>query len=322
MGIPERDFIVGLDIGGTKCTAVLVDGHGSTFSSRQLPSTIGGPRVIVDALLNSAMDLLSERGARSEQVSSVGIACGGPLDGPAGLILSPPNLPGWDEIPIISWVSARFPGIPVVLENDANASALAEWKFGAGRGCRNMVFLTFGTGLGAGLILDGRLYGGTNGLAGELGHWRMEAEGPVGYGKAGSLEGFCSGGGIARLAEAQVSASLARGEATALSSLPSVGRPTAKEVVDAARRGDAVALALVHKSARTLGRALALVIDLLNPERIVVGSIYARAEDLFRDAVAQEIEREALPLSSSVCTVVPAELGEKRPLYAPISVVF
>lgn len=131
------------------------------------------------------------------EIRSVGISCGGPLDPVRGIIQSPPNLPGWCDVPITEIVRAKT-GVPVFLQNDANACALAEWRFGAGRGTQNMVFLTFGTGLGAGIIVNGGILNGASGMAGECGHVRLASDGPVGYGKAGSFEGFCSGGGLAR----------------------------------------------------------------------------------------------------------------------------
>jgi glucokinase len=151
---------------------------------------------------------LAEKGGT---VSGIGISCGGPLDSKRGLILSPPNLPGWDNIPITEYFSSRF-HVPVFLQNDANACALAEWRYGAGKGLDDMVFLTFGTGIGAGLILNGKLYEGKQSMAGEAGHWRMASFGPIGYGKAGSFEGFCSGGGIAQLARQKILEQLQMGK--------------------------------------------------------------------------------------------------------------
>src|SRR4051812_20971960 len=192
-----REVIAGIDIGGTKIAVGLADRDGQLLALSRFPPRVEpGPRRILDKAVNEIGKLLNESGAR---VVAAGVGCGGPLDSKRGLILSPPNLPNWDHIDVITPFRDRF-GVPVALQNDANASALAEWKWGAGRGTRNMIFLTFGTGMGAGLILDGRLYAGTNDMAGEVGHIRLAAEGPVGYGKAGSFEGFCSGGGIAQLA--------------------------------------------------------------------------------------------------------------------------
>ena len=156
---------------------------------------------VLNRIISCVKELLNENG--SCRLSAAGISCGGPLDIEKGLILSPPNLPGWDKVPIVKYFQNRL-GVKTSLLNDANACALAEWRYGAGKGCRNMIFLTFGTGIGAGLILNGRLYSGASGMAGEIGHIRMEKTGPLGYGKKGSLEGFCSGGGIAMLAKVKV----------------------------------------------------------------------------------------------------------------------
>ena len=224
----------GLDIGGTKC-ALVTGTEDCRVLTRHAVATRDFERWqdVLEALLAQAP---------AETPTAVGISCGGPLDSRRGRILSPPNLPGWDDVPIVDWLKTRL-GAPVFLQNDANACALAEWRFGAGRGCENMIFLTFGTGFGAGLILNGRLYAGTNDMAGEIGHVRAEKDGPVGYGKRGSFEGFCSGGGIAQLA----------------------GGKSAREVVELAGAGDARMRAVLSESARRLGACLALLIDLFNP---------------------------------------------------------
>ena len=233
--------------------------------------------------------------------------------------MSPPNLPGWDGIPIVKILSDRF-SIRSGLHNDANACALAEWRFGAGRGLRNMVFLTFGTGLGAGLILDGKLYAGTNDNAGELGHIRLSPFGPVGYGKCGSFEGFASGGGIAQLARFKVSERLQMGERVPWCAAEELDGITAQKVAVAASEGDELAREIYRISATYLGRGLAVVIDLLNPEAIVIGSIYARNREMMEPYVLQEIEREALPHARRVCRILPAALGEQIGDYAALSV--
>lgn len=198
--------------------------------------------------------------------------------------MSPPNLPGWNDIPIVRMLEERF-GIRTGIHNDANACALAEWKFGAGVGTQNMVFLTFGTGLGAGLILDGKLYAGTNDNAGELGHIRLSEFGPVGYGKCGSFEGFASGGGIAQLARFKVSEKQQMGESVAWCPSGQLDSISAHTVALAAASGDPLALEIYRISATYLGRGLAMVIDLLNPEVIVIGSIYVRNRELMEPFV-------------------------------------
>ena len=188
-------YLVGFDIGGTKCAVTTAEWDGENIqligkdmcATEKIP-----PEEMIDKLIIMADAIIEKK------PDAIGISCGGPLDSRRGVILGPPNLPGWDYVEIVKQIESHY-GVPVKLQNDANACAVAEWKFGAGKGKQNVVFLTFGTGLGAGLILDGKLYTGTNDNAGEVGHIRLDDDGPVGYGKAGSFEGFCSGGGIAKL---------------------------------------------------------------------------------------------------------------------------
>jgi glucokinase len=229
-------------------------------------------------------------------------------------------LPGWDEIPIVKLFEEKY-GIPTFLHNDANACALAEWLMGAGRGTKNMVFLTFGTGMGAGLILNGKLYSGTNDLGGEVGHIRLATNGPVGFGKAGSFEGFCSGGGIAQLAKNVVAEKWKAGIPVQFCpSLEKIDELDTKTVALAAQSGDPVALEIIRISAEYLGRGLSVIIDILNPECIVIGSIYARNENLFKPFMDEMIRQEAIPSAVSVCKIKPAELGETVGDFAALGV--
>jgi glucokinase len=206
-------YILGVDIGGTKCAVVLgkYEGGIEILDKIKFPSeTDKGPENTINNLFQAVVTIIGRNNLTNNDIASIGISCGGPLDSKNGIIMSPPNLKGWDNIAIVERFESRF-GIKTKLQNDANACALAEWKFGAANGYDNAIFLTFGTGLGAGLILDGRLYTGANDMAGEVGHIRLEQTGPVGYGKAGSFEGFCSGGGIAQLAKIKVLEKFQRG---------------------------------------------------------------------------------------------------------------
>jgi len=313
--------LVGVDIGGSKC-AVVVGSDAPRILDRESFATdkAGGPAATLERVYDLIPRLCSRAGIKREEVTAIGVSCGGPLDSARGVILSPPNLPGWDQVEIVRLLEERF-SLPTFLQNDADACALAEWRWGAGRGLRNLVFLTFGTGMGAGLILDGRLYSGTNGMAGEVGHLRLAEAGPVGYGKAGSFEGFCSGGGIALLASAEVRRRLERGERVDFCpNLEQAAGITAREVVLAAEAGDPVAAAIIRESASYLGRALAILVDLLNPEVIVIGSIFSRAEALFRAPMEAALAAEALDRSRRVCSVVPALLGEEVGDYASLCV--
>ena len=313
-------ILVGVDIGGTKCAVTLGLGSAGTV---QIKDKEAFPTTDVSGTISDIKDgirkVLGRNSLGTNEISAIGISCGGPLDSSKGIIMSPPNLPGWDNIPITKILEDEF-GVKAAVHNDANACALAEWKFGAGRGTRNMVFLTFGTGLGAGLILDGKLYAGTNDNAGELGHIRLEGFGPVGYGKSGSFEGFCSGSGIAQLAASLVKERLQMGRKVEWCPDGDLGSITARTVAEAARRGDALAKEVYSISARHLGKGLSIVIDILNPELIVIGSIYARSEDLLKPLMEEVLSREALPLANKVCKVVPAALGESIGDYAALSV--
>ena len=202
-------------------------------------------------------------------------------------------------------------GIKAFLENDANACAIAEWKFGAGRGTEHMIFLTFGTGFGAGLILNSRIFRGAAGMAGEIGHVRLSDEGPAGYGKIGSSEGFCSGGGIAQLAQREILRRFQLGESVGFCpTLKEIPLITAKDVGEAAKKGDPAAISILETSGTYLGKALSILIDLFNPERIVIGSIFARLKDFLLPKALSVIEAETLPVSGGSCEIVPAGLGE------------
>jgi glucokinase len=275
-----------------------------------------------DYTINKIMESISEMKKKYNllQLKSIGISCGGPLNSKTGVIHSPPNLPGWDSIPIVEMIKDKME-TPTFIQNDANACALAEWKFGAGKGCKNMVFLTFGTGLGAGLILDGRLYTGTNDSAGEVGHIRLADEGPTGFNKAGSFEGFCSGSGITKLAQLKAEEKLNKGKKLSYcDSYDELRGITTFQLAKLANAGDEDALELFNISAMKLGAGLSIIIDILNPERIVIGSVYARNPQLFSAVANEIIQKEALQGAANVCKIVPAELGDNVGDIASLSV--
>ncbi len=239
-----ESFYLGFDIGGTKCSIVLGSKDFQIHEKIVFPTLTerGYPEIIAEFKQHS-YELFKKYD--KNKLVRIGISCGGPLDSEKGMIYSPPNLPGWDSVPIVKIFREEF-GVEVEVQNDANACALAEWMMGAGVGTRNMIFLTFGTGMGAGLILNGRLYSGTNDLGGEVGHIRLAEDGPLGFGKAGSFEGFCSGGGIAQLARSMVGDKLNSGEKVGFCpSKEKMADLTAKTVFEAAKAGDPLAREIV-----------------------------------------------------------------------------
>ncbi|MBR3767006.1 MAG: ROK family protein [Clostridia bacterium] len=319
-------YSLGFDIGGTKCAVVLGKGEMPQSHEELIIDKIAFPtevkrgyKVIIQEMLDTADTLLKRNGITDTQkeLIGIGISCGGPLNSFKGTINCPPNLPDWDNVPIVSMFREYF-GVKTVLQNDANACAVAEWKFGSGKGTKNMVFLTFGTGMGAGLILDGKLYSGTNDMAGEVGHIRLSEDGPEGYGKRGSFEGFCSGGGIARLTNSLIEKAKENGEESILFG----NEISAKTVAVAAKSGDALAKRIYEICAEKLGLGLSILIDILNPEAIVIGSIYSREPELFDDILNDVIKNEALSYSREVCKILPATLGNSIGDYAALGLCF
>lgn len=293
-------MLLGVDIGGTKCAVCLGEDDGTIIEKIKFPTTN------VTDTINNICRIAKDIQNKYPSVEACGVSCGGPLDENKGIIQSPPNLPGWDNIQIKKILEDLL-GVPCVVRNDANACAVAEWHFGNGKGTKNMIFMTFGTGLGAGVIINGKLYSGTNGFAGELGHIRLACTGPVGYGKEGSFEGFCSGGGLSQLGRDCAQKAIAAGKTVPWynGSLPDV-----KEMACAAREGDETALKVFETSGSMLGRGLAIVIDLLNPEKIIIGSIFARCGDLLTKHMYRILEREALPQALAKCEITTPALGE------------
>ncbi len=296
---------IGLDIGGTKCaisTGVCEDGAIKILSREEFPTAGFSWQQVLEKFACRIERIVFSNSNSDFQLSAIGISCGGPLDSKRGVIMSPPNLPGWDNVPVVDFFKERF-GVPVSVQNDANACALAEYLYGSGRGVKNLVFMTFGTGLGAGIVIDGKLYSGANDNAGEIGHIRLAPTGPVGYNKEGSAEGFCSGAGIARLAKIRKGLGL-----------------TTKEIFARVRAGDPDCTEVFRESAEKLAAILAFTIDILNPEVIALGGVFMRNADLFMPIVDPILNREALPLARKVCRIVPAELGENIGDYAALAV--
>ena len=292
------DTIIGLDIGGTK-TAILEGTYEADILQRReiatraqdaFDVTLDRIGVEVDAVIKAAQ-------LAGHHASAISVSIGGPLKIEEGIILSPPHLPNWVNVPLKSLLAQRF-GLPVFVEHDGNAGALAEYLFGAGKGLKNLVFLTAGTGLGGGIIVEGQLYRGTTDTAGEVGHVRLADTGPVEYGKAGSWEAFCSGSGMVKLAHEMYPGHYA-------------DTLTTRELVTVALNGEAEARQVIRKSGEWLGRGLAILVDTLNPQMIVLGSLGGALGDLFLQPARDVVKAESLALAAEACRIVPAELGTR-----------
>ena len=300
-------YYVGFDIGGTNCAVSLGKWENQKIEilAREETPTQSSPYETLDKLAPFV-----DKWKGEFKIESAGISCGGPLDSKEGVIISTPNLAKeWHGFAIVSYVQSRFE-LKAKLENDANASAVAEWKFGAGRYALNVIFMTFDTGLGAGLILNGKLYSGTNGNAGEIGHIRLEKDGPIGYNKAGSAEGFCSGNGIKRLAKI-------RAEEQGVTLSEDI---TTKEIFEKAREGEKFYLSIVKESAEKFAKVVSILIDLFNPEVIIAGGVFMRNYDLFMPIITPRIEKESLTDAYKVCKILPAQIGENIGDYAALAI--
>ena len=308
-----KKYWIGLDIGGTKCAVLLASADGGirildkirfeTQTELGFDSTYG-------RLCMNMENILTRNGLSFGSVNAIGVSCGGPLDSRRGVVLCPPNLPGWENVPLTGMLTEKY-GVPSFIQNDANACALVEWKLGAGRGTQDMIFLTMGTGMGAGVIANGRLLCGHNDMGGEVGHLRLSEDGPCGFGKAGSFEGFASGGGMLRHARQITQEMIRRGKTPAwVRDGHDMEELTPQLMAEYARNGDPDAIDFFNQTGRMLGRGLSMLVDALNPERIVIGSIFVRCEDLLRPSMEEELRREAIPFSLEDLSVVPAKTGE------------
>lgn len=316
-------YYAGIDIGGTKSAVTIgtaEKGDIKIISKDLFPTITEEPYTMLNKYCESIKNQVANLQLDLKDLAGVGISCGGPLNSKKGMIMSPPNLPLWSDIHITDYFESAF-GVKAHLHNDANACAVAEWKFGAGKGSDNVVFLTFGTGFGAGIILNGHLYTGSDDMAGEIGHIRAMEDGPEGYGKSGSFEGFCSGGGIARLCRSMIQKELKNGNTPEILNFAgSIDAVSAKNIADLADEGDEFCREVYRISGEQLGRALSVLIDLLNPDVIIIGSIFVKSENLLRDSMNRVLKSECLAVSRNRCKILPSMLSDNIGDIAALSV--
>ena len=293
-------MILGLDIGGTKTALVLGEQSGAVRARRQFPTPLHlGPNAAVEQIASAAREFLAAEGAFP--IEAAGVSIGGPLDSAAGVILGPPHLPGWNNVPLRAMLEERL-GVAVFVEHDARTGALAEWRFGAGRlpdgsSVSDLIFLTLGTGLGAGIISGGRLLHGRSTRTAEAGHWRVAADGPEMFGKRGSWESYCSGAGIVALAAWRFP--------------DRFGQIALPDLAALARGGDAGACSVFEESAHFLGYGIALLCDVFVPDVVALGALGVRLGDLLIPGAVETLHAEALPDVAARCRVVPVALGEQ-----------
>lgn len=247
----------------------------------------------------------------------LGVGCGGPLDPWAGVVHNALNNPGWIDVPLVARIGGAL-GRPTYLDNDANAAALGEHRFGAGRGVANMVYLTVSTGVGGGVIVDGRLVHGENGNAGELGHVSVDVRGrPCHCGSVGCLETYCSGSNIA--ARAREALERGEGEGSVLARIER-DQLTSRHVADAARDGDPLARRVWDETTELLGAGIVSIIHAFNPRLVVLGGGVTQAGDLLFDPLRRIVAERAMPWLAEAATIVPAELGPRTGVLGAVAV--
>lgn len=304
---PERGYVVGIDMGATHVTILVTDYSARVV--RELDETLdinAGPAVCLPRVEELVHRILAEAGLTLKDVSAIGAGVPGPVV--AGVSVSgPPIMPGWDGYPIRDDLAKRF-GLPVSLRNDAELGAIGEWAYGAGRGERHLAYIKVGTGIGAGLLLDGQIYGGANGSAGEIGHVTIDESGPIcTCGNRGCLEALAGGRAIARRAIQEVNS----GRRTMLAEITPTSNIRSRDVIAAARRGDLVSQQIVSEAGVHLGTALASLVNLFNPSMVVVGGGVAQIGDLLLEPIRETVhQRSLLPASRSV-RITSALLGRR-----------
>ncbi len=297
-----RCTVLGLDVGGTKTAVVEGTLDGRILARIELPTRASEPfEITFPDIVDQARSVAETAGRAGRKIVAISVSIGGPLKIEEGFLINPPHLPGWHHTPLKVRLMEAFPGLPVCVEHDGNAGALAEFHFGVGKGrsdLRHLIFLTFGTGVGGGFIVNGQILRGASDTAGEIGHWRLAEDGPLGFGKRGSWESFASGAGIVELA------------AQMFPERWSSDTPI-RAVVDAILEDDSEAMQVAAVAGKWMGRGLALLIDALNPQIIVFGALGVVLGERILGPARRVIAEETLPQAASACELKPAALGKQ-----------
>jgi glucokinase-like ROK family protein len=305
---PNRGYVVGIDFGASHLSLLLADLSARILKEIEVKLDIKqGPEACLAEADRQMREMLANSGLALKDVLSFGAGFPGPVVAEAGIVLSPPIMPGWDRYPIREMLENQWKS-PVSVNNDAELGALGEWAAGAGRGERNLAYIKVGTGIGAGLLLDGQIYRGVTGSAGEIGHLTIEENGPLcTCGNHGCLEALAGGRAIALQAQDAIKA----GSRTQLSNIQPIESITAREVAAAARRGDLLAQQILRQAGERIGVAIAGLVNLFNPGMVIIGGGVAQAGDILLEPIRQAVERRSLPASTRVVRITTAMLGRR-----------
>lgn len=304
---PNRGLVGAIDMGATHLSIALADFTARILCETEVPFDIkNGPDVCTNEANNNLFKLLETQELSLADLSAVGVGVPGPVIKGAGMVIAPPIMPGWDHYPIRATLEKTW-GCPVTLNNDAELGALGEWAYGAGRGEKNIAYIKVGSGIGAGLILNKQIYGGTTGAAGEIGHLTIDENGPLcDCGNHGCLEAFAGGHAIARQGQ-QLAAS---GKRTFLSDLP-LEKITAHDVAEAARRGDIHAQEILRRAGTFIGIAIAGLINLFNPSIVIIGGGVAQVGDILTIPIREAVRERAMRASEQSVQITTGMLGRR-----------
>ena len=315
----ELGLVAGVDIGATSIDVILADFSRNVIARYGEPAIIReGPNVILKRVRDILTQLINDHGLQPEKLTGIGIGLPGPVDFSKGTVLSPPIMPGWDRFPIIPTLQKSFTLANIVVDNDVNLMALGEITQGAGKGARNLIFLKIGTGIGAGIISDGKIYRGAKGCAGDVGHICVDKNGPIcSCGNAGCLEAVAAGPAIAE-----------RGRIEAVSGSSSIlkkyydrngGKILAENVGDAAREGDPAAIEIIRSSGEIIGDVLAGLVNFYNPEMIIIGGGVSNIGNLLLSSIRQGVLNRSLPLATRDLQIMFSSIGPEAGVYGALS---
>ena len=298
---------IGIDVGGTNIKIALVSSKGEILYSNTIPTRAEmGYVYTVSNIKQAIVDLMSETKSSKNNIEAIGFGFPGQIDYKKGVVRLSTNIPGWNGVEIADIIKTEF-GIPAFIDNDVRCATLGELKYGAGKGAENLVCITVGTGIGSGLVLNGKLVRGASNAAGEIGHIKLSMhDGPLcGCGDFGCFEAYASGPSIVAMAEDYIRG----GKSTKYREMASSAEITPHVVAEAAKQGDPVAIQIFTQIGQYLGIGLSSVVNLLNPEKIIIGGGIAAAGDLLFNPIRETIDKRAMKISKEAVVIVPAELG-------------
>ncbi len=314
----KSKIAAGVDLGGTKILSIVATAEGRVLAEDRRPTLAAdGPEAVIERIVASLRKAIDDAGVTTDAIAGAGISAPGPCDPARGVVVDAPNLPGWRNIELARIVSEQL-GAPTVLEHDAAAACYGEYRYGAGRGHRHIVYATLGTGIGGGIIIDGRIYGGASGAAGEIGHIIVDPDGPdCNCGSRGCVEAFASGVAIAR----DTAVATAAGRSPLLAELAAGREPDAEMVLTAAQQGDETAREILQRAGRYLGLGLVGVLNSFSPQLLILGGGLVNLGDLYLEPAMQAIREGTLEQVQADVSITKAELGGRAGALGAVALV-